>query len=224
VRVVETPIGGKIHALNLGDRYARAFPRLYVDADVVIKPSAVQALVDRLAEGDVLAVAPRPTMELDGCPWSVRTYYDIAARLPALRQGFGGSGVYALSQRGRERFGEFPLVTNDDGFVRVQFQPHERATVAAARTTVFPPRSLRNLIAIKARAQYGNWELARLMPDLWKNKGEGNVGSLVALCARPALWHKLATYALITVLAKSQARQRQRTNTFEWTRDDTSRV
>ncbi|WP_205315402.1 glycosyltransferase, partial [Nonomuraea lactucae] len=34
VRVVETPTGGKAGALRLGDAACRAFPRLYLDADV----------------------------------------------------------------------------------------------------------------------------------------------------------------------------------------------
>src|ERR1700739_295220 len=32
-RVIETAVGNKTHALNLGDQSARSFPRIYVDAD-----------------------------------------------------------------------------------------------------------------------------------------------------------------------------------------------
>ena len=36
VRVIETEVGSKVHALNLGDQAASTFPRIYADADVEI--------------------------------------------------------------------------------------------------------------------------------------------------------------------------------------------
>src|SRR4051812_17623879 len=51
VRVIETDVASKPHALNLGDAAATFFPRIYADADVVIAPRAINALADRLARG-----------------------------------------------------------------------------------------------------------------------------------------------------------------------------
>src|SRR3954454_12193945 len=67
VRVIETDIAGKPHALNLGDQASSAFPRIYADADVTIAPGALEALAARLTRGDVLAAAPRPKVDLAGC-------------------------------------------------------------------------------------------------------------------------------------------------------------
>src|SRR5579863_9072886 len=53
VRVIETNIASKTHALNLGDESAQGFPRIYADADVVIGIDAIRALAYRLAQGDV---------------------------------------------------------------------------------------------------------------------------------------------------------------------------
>ena len=39
ITVIETPIGNKVHALNLGDREARHFPRAYLDADILLESS-----------------------------------------------------------------------------------------------------------------------------------------------------------------------------------------
>ena len=224
VRVIETIVGSKSHALNLGDESARGFPRVYADADVLIPIDAIRALADRLRPGGVLAVAPRPRFELSGCSWPVRAYFDIAGRLPAARQGFGGSGVYALSEAGRHRFGTFPNVTADDAYVRVQFKPHERETLASIHSTVFPARTMGNLIAVTARAQYGNFELARLVPERWTNMGESNHKALVGLFKDPSLWPRLFIYGLVTIQARRQARTRLRTNTFVWERDETSRA
>src|SRR3954454_6965386 len=60
VRVIESEIASKTHALNLGDHASSTFPRIYVDADIVITLDAILALARRLDRGDVLAVAPTP--------------------------------------------------------------------------------------------------------------------------------------------------------------------
>ena len=57
VRVLETEIPSKVRAMRLGDEVTDVFPRLYVDADVLIDSSSVMALVDAL-RGPILASAP----------------------------------------------------------------------------------------------------------------------------------------------------------------------
>ena len=66
VRVIETDVASKVHALNLGDQVARSFPRVYIDADVVITADAIRAIANRLEQGDVLAVAPTPNINVAG--------------------------------------------------------------------------------------------------------------------------------------------------------------
>src|ERR1700733_469416 len=181
VRVIETAVGNKTHALNLGDQAARAFPRIYMDADVIVTLSTIRVLAERLGKGDVIAVAPRPYFDLTGCSWPVRAFYDIRSRLPSFGEGIGGSGVYALSEVARRRFDAFPKLIADDTYVRVQFKPEERETIVSVRSIVFAPRTINNLIAIEARADFGTFELARLYPDLWANKGDSNHKVLVNL-------------------------------------------
>ncbi len=223
VRVIETAVGNKTHALNLGDQAARAFPRIYMDADVVVTLSTIRALADRLERGGVIAVAPLPFFDLAGCSWLVRAFYDVRCRLPSFGEGIGGSGVYALSEIARQHFDAFPEVIADDTYVRVQFKPEERETVATARSIVFAPRTIKNLISIEARADFGTFELARLYPDLWKNKGDSNHKALMSLFKEPWLWPKLMVYWYVRIIARGKAKLRLRTNTFIWERDDTSR-
>jgi glycosyltransferase involved in cell wall biosynthesis len=224
VRVIETDIASKTHALNLGDEGARSFPRIYADADIVITVETVRALARRLERGDVLVAAPTPGFDFAGCSWPVRACYDIRSLLPSAQEGIGGSGVYALSEAGRGRFREFPALTADDGYVRIQFQPMERETLRSVRSTVFPPRTLKDLIATKTRAHYGSFELASRFPRLWQNRGESNNRSLLRLFRDPPLWPKLAVYCLVTTIAKRRAHRRLRGRTASWERDDTSRV
>jgi glycosyltransferase involved in cell wall biosynthesis len=224
VRVIETELPSKPHALNLGDQAAESFPRLYADADVMISLDTIRKLAKRLEEGDVLAVAPSPQIDLVGCSWAVRACFDITSRLPSAQEGIGGSGVYALSEAGRQRFREFPMVTSDDGYVRIQFQPAERETLTTATSTVFAPATIKDLIAYKTRAHYGGFELAALFPELWENRGKSNTWALVKLFKYSWLWHKLFVYSCIAVLSRCRAIIQLRRKTFAWQRDETSRV
>lgn len=223
VRVIETDIASKPRALNLGDAAAAFFPRIYADADVMIAPPAIAALAKRLARGDILAAAPMPQIDLAGCSWAVRAFYAIRARMPSTQEGIGGSGIYALSEQGRRRFGTFPDVISDDGYVRIQFKPHERETLRDAASIVFPPRRIRDLIAVSTRVHGGNFELARLYPDLWTNRGERNERALLHLFRDPRLWPALFVYGAVTLLARRAARKRLAGHRSRWERDVTSR-
>lgn len=224
VHVIETPVGSKPGALNLGDRAASIFPRFYIDADVVLSVQDLRRLAQRLEHGSVLAVAPLPKFDLTGCSWPVRAYYDIHTRLPAYKEGIGGSGVYGLSMEGRRRFLEFPMVTADDGLIRLQFRSDERETVETARSVVWPPKTLRELMAIKTRSHLGNVELKAAFPDLWPNFGQDNTAWLGRLFLKPWLWPALGAYVYVKTVARIRVRHAMRTGrTIPWGRDQTSR-
>lgn len=223
VRVIETGIGNKSRALNLGDQAVSAFPRIYVDADVVIPLAALRALAGRLEEGDALAVAPRANINCDGATRCVRAYYDVRSMLPSAREGIGGSGVYAVSETGRQRFGQFPDVIADDGYMRIQFKVHERRTLADVESTVFAPRTVKDLVRIRTRAYLGTIELARRYPDLWQNKGDRNHKSVLRLLWFSFLWPKLAVYCYVNIIARYRALSRAKASSLSWERDNTSR-
>jgi glycosyltransferase involved in cell wall biosynthesis len=224
VRVIETGVASKTHALNLGDAAARAYPRFVVDADVLVPVAAIRLMANVLEGGEVLAVAPRFRMNLTGCGWAVRAFYDINGRLPSAREGIGGSGVYGLSRAGRERFVEFPDVIADDAFVRVQFGPGERRTLASCHSTVFAPRTLRDLVAIKTRSHVGNKQVRKVVPQQWSHGGGGNGRALLGLCVRPWMWARLGVYGYVKVAARVRGRRQLRSSSRPaWERDETSR-
>ena len=224
VEVIESSVASKTNALNIGDQTSHGFPRIYVDADITISINTVRALACRLDRGDVLAVAPTPDINLIGCSWAVRKYFSIQSRLPSSREGIGGSGVYALSETGRKRFGQFPDVIADDAFVRIHFKPEERETLAHVTSTVFAPRKLSQLLAIRTRAHWGTFELAERFPVLWQNRGELNNRTLVRLFKEPRLWPALLIYCCINTVARWRAAILSRIGTFTWRRDDLSRA
>jgi glycosyltransferase involved in cell wall biosynthesis len=224
VQVIESDVASKTHALNLGDQSSRVFPRIYVDADVVLTIDAIRALAQRLERGDVLAVAPTPEINLTGCSWLVRKYFGMRSRLPSSREGIGGSGVYALSETGRRRFPQFPDVLADDMYVRLQFKPDERETLSSVKSIVFAPRTIQQLISVRTRIYLGMFELADRFPELWMNRDEDNSRTLLRSIKEPRVWSELAVYCYVNVLARWRARTSRRAGTFTWQRDITSRV
>ena len=110
-------------------------------------------------------MAPTADINLEGCSWLVRKYYGIRSRLPSSREGIGGSGVYALSEEGRKRFGQFPDVIADDTYVRLQFRVEERETLPGVMSTVFPPRTVLQLIAIRIVPTGEHWSYPSGFPS-----------------------------------------------------------
>jgi hypothetical protein len=162
-------------------------------------------------------------MEVEGCPWSVRAFYEINSLLPSSEEGIGGSGVYGLSEAGRTRFDVFPDVISDDGFVRIQFAPHERLTVRDCHSTVFAPKTFRELVRIKTRSHLGCLQLQKLYPHLWSNIGQSNWPTLTRLSLQPLLWSKLFVYGLVKGIARVRARRMFARGQFVWERADSSR-
>ena len=223
VRVLETEAPGKSNALNLGDAIAQSFPRVYLDADVVIGLEVVRSLARRLAKDDIYAVAPTPVLDVTNCSGLVRAYYTVRLRLPSARQGIGGSGVYALSAAGRARFVAFPNITADDAYVRLQFSPTERATIPSVESTVYPPRTLRSLLATRTRVYYGIAELAHRFPEMRANADVSNNRALVGLLKQPTMWPALATYLFVNTIARCRAYSRTNEAAIKWTHDQSSR-
>jgi glycosyltransferase involved in cell wall biosynthesis len=223
VRVLETEKASKINALNVGDAAAYGYPRIYADADVVLPLKAIRALADRLETGDILAAAPTPKPNLSKCSRVVVAFFTIRGHLPSSREGIGGSGVYALSQAGRNRFGEFPDLIADDGYVRIQFGPEERETLRDVYSVVFAPRNLGDLIKVRTRVFSGTMQLSRMFPDIWQNRGRGNGREIVKLFRFPSLWHKLILYCCINIIARHRAKNRLSRSGLAWERDDSSR-
>lgn len=228
VEVIETGVPSKPNALNLGDQAALHFPRIYVDADVIIDRASISRLIQALSRPGVMAAAPLPEVDLTTCSSAVRRFYRADAMMPSHAGGIGGSGVYALSAAGRARFEQFPDVIADDAFVRRHFDHGERVAVQDARSVVVPPSRLRGLIAIKTRSHYGNMELGFQFPHLATRGRAGNATKLLRLALRPWWWAGVGTYLFVKLAARIRARgqfrrSRSRGCVRVWERDDTSR-
>lgn len=225
VTVLETPIASKANALNLADAAAATFPRIYLDADIVLRDGALPELVAALTTDEPRVAAPRVRFDTSRSSWLVRRYYDVFTRLSYTREGLVGLGVYGLSAAGRRRFGRFPDLAADDTFVQRLFAPQERVTVGGT-FVVQAPRNLRNLLRVRTRVAAGNQALAA-HPHLVDNGStfaqttRGTVRELAHLVrSEPRLGSSALVFSMVTVMARLRARNGRRPR---WHRDESTR-
>jgi glycosyltransferase involved in cell wall biosynthesis len=225
IRVIETDVASKSNALNLGDQAASSFPRIYLDADVELGPGTIEALIAALGTNEPRVAVPRVSIDLGECSFPVRAFYRVWKRLPYLAAGHGGGGIYAISRGGRERFGRFPTLTADDGFVQRHFRGDERVCLQDHWVRVTPPAAMKQLMAIKTRSHFGTLELEARFPSLRSEPSASHVPRLVKLSLNPLNWPALALYAYVKVVSRARARRRWRTGDHHrWERDESSRV
>jgi glycosyltransferase involved in cell wall biosynthesis len=225
VKVVETSVPSKIRALNLGDQHVTAFPRFYIDADVQISADAIRDVAGLLGDDSPIVVAsPRAIVAYQDRPFLVRAFYRVWTRLPYFTENMIGSGVYALSRKGRARFDQFPNITADDEFARLIATPGERKASPESTFTIYPPRTARSLLAIATRLRSGVDEFRDKFPELSANNNTNSKRTLQIIATTPSMWPDAPIYLGIMLLAKLNARNRhRRVATRVWERDDTSR-
>ena len=227
VRVIELAEASKHRALAAADSAAREFPRLYVDADVVLGTASLRAVADALRNGPARVAAPKLRVRLEKSSWAVRAYYRIWLQLPYHANGTIGSGVYGLSKSGRKRFESFPDLISDDGFVRLNFEPHERLSVPQSYFEIVAPRDMANLLGVKTRSQKGWRQLRERFPELVANNARDRKEYPIVLRAMafaPTNWLAALVYAFVAIVTKARAWELNRSGRLaDWERDETSR-
>lgn len=223
VELVETPVGSKTHALNLGDRVAKYDLRAYLDADIELSDNALQTVVDAFADSTVRLAMPRAKHVYRGRNFFLAGYYKLWRSMPYVRKGAMGGGFYAIDKELRSRFREFPGLTADDKFMRNLARPHERRVVDGCHATVTMPQTLGDLLKVKTRWTYGNLELSAARPDLDGNDQNRHEGAMGYLLARPWLWVHVPLFVFVYVYAQMAARKRFATKQAIWERDESTR-
>lgn len=219
VRVLETSTGSKPLALNLGDRAASTFPRVYIDADTTLSTRGVRALAGPLRRGEAEAVAPGLELDTAMAAWGVRAYHRIWVRLPQIVNGLMGRGVYALSRQGRARFSQFPDLIADDLFIHELFPAPRGIVVQGTTSRVIPAPTVGSLLRQKARVFAGN---IQLHATRHRHAATGPARRLRVLAglvrADPALLPAAAVYLAVNIEAKRRGRSRPSGQTT-WQRD-----
>jgi glycosyltransferase involved in cell wall biosynthesis len=222
VTVVEVEEASKINALNVGDRMVRAFPRIYLDSDIVMDAHTARELARQIGDDGAIVASPKVRFDVSASSWPVRSFYRTYRELPYVRDGLVGLGVYGLSRQARGRFAAFPDITSDDLYVQRFFAPDERR-VSPGYIIVAAPRDVRSLIKVRMRVASGNRELASASPADARF-ASSTKGTLVALadaaCRRPSAALDALTYMFVILAARIGTRLRKRTT---WHRDNSTR-
>jgi hypothetical protein len=166
---------------------------------------------------------PEPAIELRGRPWAVRSFFRLWMSLPYFRDGMASSGVYVLSEEGRQRFGEFPDLIADDHYVLSHFDASERQLVAGSTSVVQAPWSVGDVVRVKTRAFLAQRQLA-LQPDLAIRQHGGRSSWIRVAAADRRLWASVPVYLVVNVVAEVRARHRFRTQDLSWERDRSTRT
>ncbi|WP_241557963.1 glycosyltransferase [Falsirhodobacter deserti] len=210
--VLEIAEPGKLNALNRADEILQGSTsaRMWLDADVICGPDlcaqlrkALATETPRYATGR-LVVAPARS-------WTTRRYAALWQRLPFVKGGAVGAGLFALNAAGRARFDRFPSIISDDTFVRLHFTPEERVEVPAGYHWPMV-EGFERLVRVRRRQDAGVIELARLYPHLMGNERK-------APLTRPDLLKLAMRHPVdFSVYLAVHLAVRLRASTGEWTR------
>jgi len=226
VRVIDRAEPGKAAALNAADAVATSFPRVYLDADILMPTGALARLTEPLsARRGVHAVVPRRRLDTTQSTWPVRAYSAISERLPVFTAGLFGRGMITVSEEGRKRFDAFPTVIADDLFLDAQFRDDERAVATDVQVVVEAPRTTRDLLARLVRVRRGNTQLRAAagqagVPNTVRRSDRWSWLRDVVL-PHPWLFTAGVVYVLITLAAGVKARRGA--DSLVWGRDESTR-
>lgn len=225
VTVIETDKPGKPNALTRADQVATAFPRIYLDADILMTAETARELARVLSEGSIHAAAPRLKVDIQGRSWLIKAYYAIWTRLPYCTQGMVGSGVYALSEQGRSRFGDFPELLAEDDFIRLLFAPHERKTLPDHDFIIAAPTSFAALLKLRRRWERSNRQIDNRYDGMRQNDERNYLPFFKELLFKPGLWLALLVYIYAIGSSRLAAAWQLKfaKNPWEWSRDNTAR-
>jgi exopolysaccharide biosynthesis WecB/TagA/CpsF family protein len=204
VTVIDTPVASKTAALNLGDRAAHGYPRIYLDADIELPRHVVDELVDELETTGLPAATVEFRLDLSSVSKSVARHYRARARAP-YPDHLVGRGVFCLSEEGRARFSDFPPVISDDLFVQSLVGRDECVTLETFSAVVRPPSTIRELVRVQSRVAAGNREHRLHYPDSGQ---QGSRSALVRAHLRPERWLDLATFLFVVGASRLLARAR----------------
>lgn len=224
VTVIEIDAPGKTNAINTAEPLATSFPRLFLDGDIILRPGALSAIFAAF-DGQTHIVSPTPEFETSKSDLGVRLFYKSLRANKYFGHGApNGSGAFAVSEAGRSRWGSFPNIIADDGFVELQFAEHEAKTAEGPGAIVWAPRSFVSLLKIKTRARLGQHELRHRFPELVARRVPEPGNTLRKMLASPDLWPAIPVYCFVRIYERRAARKIAAERGFTgWLRDDTAR-
>lgn len=208
--VLDIEKGSKTGAMNLANKQAEHFPRIYLDADVQCDYASLAAVASVLKEPGVMAASPRLDLDLSRSSLWVQAYYRVWLTLPYITNAMVGSGCYGLSQAAYDRIGDFPEIIGDDIWVHSRFPARERRNIARdaegrpVSVLVSPPRRLIDQIRVETRRRLGNEQVRKLYPSPHWSHSNG-VADILSATKRGASAIDVSIYLIAKALVLLRA-------------------
>ncbi len=210
--VLELDRASKPGALRAADAVAGAFPRVYLDADVVCSTQVLRQLVAAVQQPSVELAVPSRELDLSAAGRTAGAYYRTWAQTPAVQGMLAGRGCYVLSRAGRERLGSWPDAVADDRLVATAV-PRAAARQVTGTVRITPPADVRSLLAVRTRVYAGNLALGPVAHEDGPGGARTRRGP-----RRPGAWSDLLVYAAVSAVAHVRARAAVRRGGVEWGR------
>lgn len=213
LRVLELAIASKPAALRLGDEALEAFPRAYIDADVVLSPDAIRRVAVALEATLPRVAAPRLRFS---APADTARLAAFIEGMPPFSDDVVGGGFYAVNESGRGRWASFPDVIADDTFVLSHFTALERQVVPTVEFRCRFP-SHQRLADVLTRWEIGRLQLANIGVQ---SRGSAKLRAVLEIAIRPRLWLSGARWFGLKRAARDLARRRFANGDLSWSRAD----
>jgi cellulose synthase/poly-beta-1,6-N-acetylglucosamine synthase-like glycosyltransferase len=162
--VIEITMPGKTLALQAGDEALDTqdlFPRMYLDADTVLRPGDLGRLLHPLRTGQADLVAATHAFDLSEASSVSAAIARCWLALPFAR-GAAVLGAVCISRSGRAHWEGWPRITADDLFMSATVPSDRQNMVADALATTRPPSSFSGWVRMRARWLRGERELRAL--------------------------------------------------------------
>ena len=226
VEVIDLALASKPAALRAGDRLLRTFPRLYLDADVVLSGRVARSVLEHLAQDGSVAARPPLRYETAHASAIVRRYYRARSQVPAVMGSIWGAGVYGLSAAGRARFGDYPDLVADDLFVDQCFRRDEIDIIGDEPVVVMAPAHYRDLLKVMRRAYRGAAETQATEKSATqaahaRPTTPTTLRDVLRLCRSLSGCVDAATYAFVAISARAYIALGR---SARWERDESSRT
>jgi glycosyltransferase involved in cell wall biosynthesis len=221
------PNASKALAIRHAESLNPGFPRLYLDADIILSAEGAASLIALIRDQESAALLiPSSKILTSSSSTAVQRFYRYWYSTRHVQDSGYGAGTYLLNQQGRARFGRWPDLVADDAFIRSQFSFDEIRLEKSINVDVKAPKNLCSLIKVKTRSKFGNIELkAYLENGQTENRNHKtnkdprpllSTGDSANGCDRIA-------YILVNLVALGMAKWQLVNGKKKWLRDNSNR-
>jgi len=197
--IIELSRPGKTGALQAGDdAFKGLFPRFYLDADIILSPGALPALLRPLLDGHADLVAARRIHTAHGVSALSAAMARTWDTLPFAQQA-AFLGAVGVSEAGRAAWERWPDILGDDIFMAASIAPHRRVVVPQVTASTRPPANFTGWVRMRARWLQGEAELRGL--GLEAPRVAGQREALLQRMLTPSLAPGAVAFAAARLLA-----------------------